>query len=143
MPARQIVFDSMTALSLLLCIATAALWAATWHSMRGITPFHPMPAHLEVWSAGGVVALERVGPVTITTDRVTIVYQRTLPAVPHMLIFVAFAILPAWWFLAWRRRLRRMPDGLCRNCGYDLRMSTDRCPECGKPSPKLTHEQPG
>ncbi len=47
---------------------------------------------------------------------------------------VAFALILN---LAWRwRQYRRRPcKGFCPQCGYDLRASPDRCPECGTASP--------
>lgn len=36
-----------------------------------------------------------------------------------------------------RRRIRRK-KGLCLNCGYDLRASVNRCPECEESIPKET-----
>ena len=39
--------------------------------------------------------------------------------------------LPATWLVQRRRRIKRLHAGLCRRCGYDLRATPGRCPECG------------
>jgi hypothetical protein len=54
--------------------------------------------------------------------------------VPHWLLVPLTAILPAFGIrrtLAPRRRWR-LARSLCAGCGYDLRATPGRCPECGK-----------
>ena len=54
--------------------------------------------------------------------------------VPHWAFAVAAAGPSAAWVLnvLWKRHDRRPPrPGLCPSCGYDLRVTPDRCPECG------------
>jgi hypothetical protein len=55
---------------------------------------------------------------------------------PHWLLAVLTALLPAMW--VWRHlwSLHRTRPGFCRACGYDLRATPDRCPECGMVSMK-------
>jgi hypothetical protein len=53
-------------------------------------------------------------------------------AVPNWLLAGAFAALPAWRAIRWRRACRRRKNsGLCAYCGYDIRATPLRCPECG------------
>jgi len=53
---------------------------------------------------------------------------------PDWFLMLLFARLPAGWArVIWRRR-RRRKLGLCVACGYDLRATPARCPECGAES---------
>jgi len=56
---------------------------------------------------------------------------------PYWLL-IGIAMSP-WLVYAWRRwrgrAARRIAAGLCPACGYDLRASPERCPECGAACP--------
>jgi hypothetical protein len=49
---------------------------------------------------------------------------------PHWLASLLSAILPTVWLLN-RVRRRRVEGQDCPRCGYDLRATPARCPECG------------
>src|SRR5688500_13168421 len=69
----------------------------------------------------------RLGPKTFV--------DRDSVSIPCWLLMIITGILPAT--LVRRAALhvrsrRRVARGLCRACGYDVRASTGRCPECGE-----------
>jgi len=55
------------------------------------------------------------------------------------LLLLATLGMAPWIFGRWRRG--RQPQGHCKNCGYDLRASPERCPECGAENSALGTSQ--
>jgi hypothetical protein len=62
-----------------------------------------------------------------------VVPRWTAVGVPLWFPLVVFGVLPTARVRALARRRRHRSSGLCPSCGYDLRATPGRCPECGRP----------
>jgi hypothetical protein len=52
-------------------------------------------------------------------------------SVPHWFVILLFGWVPVWAMIRFYKSRRKKGQGLCQVCGYDLRATPDRCPECG------------
>jgi hypothetical protein len=105
----------------------------TFAPPAGLGGGYPYGAELSEWEAMGLrwrregLTIQRPGDravVAVVSRTSTFVVWLAWP-------LLLSAILPAGW-LVWRRKIaRERRKGMCRVCGYDLRASPDRCPECG------------
>ena len=188
MAVKRFAFNSLAALSLLLCVAVCVLWVrnrnaietAKWiygrsrpdrsvaltfittgssdrlyfgfasgqipfsngniyHRYRSfVDPVGPRFVHTRMtpWRTQWPLDTPGWGPVRWTLDR------RSRPAaeddwfslsigISHWLLALLLLVLPTLWLMRWRRARRIHLAGLCPTCGYDLRATPDRCPECG------------
>ena len=62
--------------------------------------------------------------------------------IPTLLFAALFLCCRPYRFSRFNRRRKRRKLGLCLRCGYDLRGSKERCPECGTEFGKSCSEKP-
>jgi hypothetical protein len=123
-PLKRWLYNSATWVSLVLCMATVVLAIAWMLSYRW-----PINIVLTRESRYGVG--HDHGALFINAYEaqrwhrvLTVTYWWMVVAVAAMQ-----AVLFFWGRSRWVNRVRRL--GLCTTCGYDLRATPERCPECG------------
>jgi hypothetical protein len=116
--------------------ATQTVWTSTFVSYEEYYDLDvtPSPLHVDVWvfvtGRRAMVASARSEgqgyDVRLRYCRYSVLF------VPRLLFGTSLGALPLIVMIA--NQLRRRQDrneGVCRVCGYDLRATPERCPECG------------
>jgi hypothetical protein len=130
---RPYILNTLTVLSLALCVVAIAAWVRSYRNPWAATfmPFEHRGPN------GGVEAGSEIGWHLRSEAgflHIAPVYSFFYWDTPYWKLVLLALIYPAWKLIPWRflnSRQRRTSKGLCAICGYDLRATPDRCPECG------------
>jgi hypothetical protein len=101
-------------------------WLVGTHSYRGMSP-SLLPKEYPLFSDDFACRSYRLGSEWLTRE----------VACPFWALVGLFGVASGAPLLPWARRRRRRRRGLCEKCGYDVRASPERCPECGTMRPKV------
>jgi hypothetical protein len=131
---RRKVFTIVSAVSLLMCVATSVMWFKSFNHPDYFIIWRtrtPGSFYIDEWLIGYMK-----GQIDIAL-RSSYPNSKSFP-VDHScnayFVVAVFSVLPLLWAVAWNRNRKRKgrDQTLCIKCGYDLRATPHRCPECGR-----------
>jgi hypothetical protein len=142
---KRRLFALLCAVSLILCVATCVMWVRSFRPQfagygeppllsdyRGEIIYEKSDWSADDHNHGGFGFYFYHGPENIFNENGSIgVDFVTRVAIPYWAIALIFFILPGTLSLTYLRWRRRGSNGYCAVCGYDLRATPQRCPECG------------
>ena len=158
---RRKLLNLAAALSLLLCVTTVVMWVRShWRAdslvwVRSGTLIRvrtvPGSVHFAIvfnggyssgWSFTSNPPVSGIDAEGFSFRHNTAGWDEWMVSFPWSGACLLFSIAPAAWLIVARHARDWERAGHCRVCGYDLRATPERCPECGAVPREPPHNPP-